>query len=167
MRGRKPLSTELRLLHGNRSRRSVNTREPKHATIDAAIPPELADREGAPAWLAIARAEWERIVPSLVRTGHVQSTDRAVVLGYVTKYAQWCYFESEAAKGPPTIEGSTGNLVPHPLVKLAKDAYVLMVKTAIELGLSPSSRPRVVAAPSADPDPTDDFSKWQRRSPKR
>jgi P27 family predicted phage terminase small subunit len=142
----------------------VNAREPKHATIDPTLPPELEAREPEAPWLPLARGEWLRIVETLGH-GHVTTVDRGTLIAYCLKYGQWITYERAAGLEEAIIAGKTGYLMPNPRIALANRAYTAMLKAAVELGITPSSRSRIVAAPSkADPAiAPDEFTKFQRR----
>ena len=148
MKGRKPKPTALKLLQGNPGRRAVNTAEPKHGALDAAVPVELVD--------AAARAEWSRVATVLAAHGHVTTVDRATLLGYCLKYAQWQALEREAAAHPFIVKSPSGYPLPNLALGMANKAFALVLKAAAELGITPSSRSRVHAVEHATP-PT---SKW-------
>lgn len=164
MRGRKPHPSAVTILRGNPGRRPLNAREPKHATIDPTLPPELEVREAEAPWLPLARGEWTRIVETLGH-GHVTTVDRGTLIAFCLKYAQWITYERAAGAEAAIIKAPSGYPVPNPLIALANRAYTGMMKAAIELGITPSSRSRIVAAPSkADPAiAPDEFTKFQRR----
>ena len=155
MRGRKPKPTALKVLFGNPGRRPLNEHEPEHPTIDPTLPTELVE----PA----ARDEWLRIVPTLTR-GHCTTVDRAVLLGYCLKFGQWQALEVEAAKHPFVVKSASGSPIPNPALTMANRAFALVLKAASELGITPSSRSRILAIPTPDPTGGDDeFSRFQRR----
>ena len=155
MRGRKPHPTEVKLLRGNPGRRPLNLNEPKHETIDTAVPAELTD--------PLAQSEWSRIIATLSR-GHVTTVDRSTLIGYCVKWAQWQTLEAAAALEPALVHTPSGYPIPNPLLGMANTAFKLMLKSAAELGITPSSRTRIVVAPKTD-DPTaaDEFTQFQRR----
>jgi hypothetical protein len=94
--GRKPKPTALKLLHGD-ARRGINLHEPEHASIDPAWPPdELTDFR--------ARAEWERVIPTLAR-GHVTTGRSRDAARDCLKYGQWLALEAEASKHPYIVKG--------------------------------------------------------------
>jgi P27 family predicted phage terminase small subunit len=137
MRGRKPTPTEIKLGRGNPGRRPVNEHEPKHEALDPRCPAELVD--------PVARAEWDRVARALGSRGHVTTVDRATLILYCVKWAQWIALEREAAALPLTSRTSTGYLVPNALLGMANKAALVWCKAAIELGITPSSRSRVSA----------------------
>ena len=147
-RGTKPKPTALHVLRGNPGKRDLNVHEPQHAPLDAAqLPDEIATN-------AIARGEWERLAPGLAACGQLTYVDRAVMIGYCTKYAHWREREALAAKEPFLIRGQRGTMV-HPAIKIADAAFQIFLRAAIEIGLTPSSRSRIIAAPPKAP-----VSKW-------
>jgi P27 family predicted phage terminase small subunit len=154
MRGRKPLPTALKLASGGRFR-FVNRNEPQHPALDEGVPPELAKDPRA-------AAEWSRLVPTLTR-GHVLVTDRAALIGYCVKVGLWQRLEADALDAPPTVKTPNGIIVPNPIIGMSNKAFALMLKAAAELGLTPSSRSRVVVTPAATPAAEDSFAAFQQR----
>lgn len=146
--GTKPEPTALKVLRGNPGKRPVNTAEPKHGALDTALPIELTD--------AAARAEWSRVASLLGDSGHVTTVDRATLLGYCVKYAQWQALEREAAGRPLIIKTKSGYPLPNPALLMANKAFALVLKAAAELGITPSSRSRVHAVERTAPP----ASKW-------
>jgi P27 family predicted phage terminase small subunit len=127
----------------------VTTQEPQHPPLDLAhVPPEISH-------CPEAIREWERVTPQLVATRHVTVVDRALVVAYCLKYGQWVALESRAREARPTIERANGSTMINPLIALCNDACQLMIRSATELGITPSSRSRVAAV--APPPPV---SKW-------
>lgn len=155
MRGRKPKPTAVKLAENNPGRRPLNTNEPTHPAMGAECPPDLSS--------PIARAEWKRVAPLLCGSGQVTEVDRSVLIGYCLKYAQWRDLEDEAARHPFVVRSPSGYPIPNPALGMANKAYGLMLKSAAELGITPSSRSRVSVA-GRDPD-EDDFSKHQKANP--
>jgi P27 family predicted phage terminase small subunit len=154
MRGRKPQSAEEKRRAGNPGRRPINEREPQYERLEGPPPPELTD---------LARVEWARLVPTLT---HVTTADRATMLAYCQKYAQWVTLETLVASGPVLVKGAHGGKVANPAIALANRAYVLFLKAAVELGLTPSQRPRVSSVgPVAEA--VDPFTEFQRARPPR
>jgi P27 family predicted phage terminase small subunit len=83
-------------------------------------------------------------------------------MGYCLKYAQWLALEQEA--DDLLVTTARGSLMPNPAIGMANRAFALVLKTAAELGLTPSSRTRVVAAKGAESG--DGFTTFQRRRQK-
>jgi P27 family predicted phage terminase small subunit len=155
MQGRKPQTAEEKRRAGNPSRRPINDREPSYTRLDGPPPPELTD--------PTARAEWTRLVPTLQ---HLTTVDRSTMLAYCVKYAQWVALETAVASGGFLVKGAHGGKVANPVIALANKAYALFLKAAIELGLTPTQRPRVqTVGPAVEA--VDEFALFQRARPPR
>jgi P27 family predicted phage terminase small subunit len=142
MRARKPQQpTALRLLRGNPGKRPINRHEPRPAPLPVDCPDVLTD--------AAARAEWDRVAPGLIGSGQVTTIDRATLIGYCQKYAQWQALEREAAQHPFLVRAPSGYPMPNPALGMANKAFNLMLRAAAELGMTPSGRSRVSVVPSA------------------
>lgn len=154
MRGRKPHPTALKLLRNNPGRRPLNTREPQHGALDPAVPSYLTD--------PVAVAEWQRIVGTLGQ-GHVTLVDRATLSAYCQKFAEWLEYEALKAAHPRVIKYPNGAPMPSPYISMANKALTLMLRAAVELGITPSSRARIVLADLTPADGLDAFSVFQRK----
>lgn len=152
MRGRKPTPTAVKLLHNNPGRRPLNTDEPAHDPIDTTCPTELTHPK--------ARAEWARVIDALTSTGHVTTVDRATLIGYCLKYGQWQALEETAAQHPFLVRAPSGYPIPNPAIGMANKAFALMLKAAVELGITPSSRSRIIAQAAES---EDEFTAYQKR----
>jgi P27 family predicted phage terminase small subunit len=154
MRGRKPQAAEIAQGKNNPGRRPLNVAAPKHPTIDPAIPDELRD--------ARARDEWRRLVGALA-AGHVTTVDRATLIGYCQKYAQWQTLEARLVEEGLVLVASRSKVsMPNPVLGMAHKAFVLVVKAAAELGITPSTRARIVVTPQPE-GAVDEFASHQRR----
>ena len=157
VRGQKPLPTIVKLRRGNLNhQRPLNHHEPHHAPINKAPPSELAGD-------ALALTEWTRILDALSH-GHCTTVDRATLAAYCRKYSQWCRLEAEADKHAFLIKAPSGYPIPNPAIGMANKALSLMLKAAVELGITPSSRSRIIAAPFDESSGTavDEFTAFQR-----
>jgi phage terminase small subunit len=115
----RPKSSALRVLQGNPGKRPLNKREPHPGPLPHECPDVLTE--------PTARAEWDRLVPHLIAIGVVTMADRAVLVGYCAAWAQWL------------------RLYENDDVDRAHKAFTHLVRAAVELGLTPSSRSRVHA----------------------
>jgi len=138
MRGRKPTPTVIRLARGNPGKRPINRDEPKPGAMDEACPDELADPS--------AQAEWEaRIVPA-IRIGQITAADRSFAVAHCHYWATWRSQLAEASKHPHIVAVGKGKYpAPNPATIMANKTFLLLAKVDAELGLTPSSRPRVKA----------------------
>jgi P27 family predicted phage terminase small subunit len=147
MRGAKPKPTALKLLRGVPGKRRLNMAEPIHQPLAEECPSDLVDED--------ARAEWMRVASHLIDRGQVTLVDRGTLIGYCLKYAQWKALEAEARLHPFIVRSPSGYPIPNPALGMANKCFGLMLKAAAELGITPSSRSRVVAHP-----PQTQASKW-------
>lgn len=94
---------------------------------------------------AIARAEWNRIVPELAKLDLLTKVDGAVLEGFCANYSAAVKFQALADKKPivKTPFGPKTN----PAVTEARKAWALCRQFGAELGLSPSARTRVEGKP--------------------
>jgi P27 family predicted phage terminase small subunit len=141
MSGRPPKPTRLKILEGNRGRRTLNDREP-HPTSGIPTRPEFL--------LPEAKRTWVRLSRELNALGLLTKVDRETLATYCESWALYV----RAAKA---IEGAS--------IEDAKDAISLMVKMGDKLatfggklGLSPSDRVRL-AVPEK---PHDDLEQMLR-----
>jgi P27 family predicted phage terminase small subunit len=139
-RGRKPNPANVVALRGNAGKRStpkenVNVDCPKKAP---AAPTYLKD---------IARKEWRRIAPELVKNGILSILDYPILEAYCTAYADMVdaqkaidddgrYYESETKDGSKIKRK-------HPAVADLSESIKLLRSLGSELGLTPASRSRV------------------------
>ena len=140
--GRPPTPTVLKVLHNNPGRRPLNTHEPQPGTLSPICPRELSDET--------ARAAWRRDIVPAIKLGQITAADRAVAIGYCEMWAAWRSQLADALRHPHVIAvGKSHAPIPNPARGMANKSYLLMLKTASELGLTPSSRSRVTVLPAA------------------
>ena len=152
-RGPRPKPTAvLRLAGSRRADEPLRRVEPK---------PEL----GAPnpaTWLkGEALREWKRVAPELERTGVLALIDRSALIGHCEAWADFVTATRRVHAEGMTSTGSQGQQVPHPCLKAKAEASMRLIRYAQELGLSPSARSRIVAAPKEAP--TDPLTKFNAR----
>ena len=155
-RGRKPKPTVLKLVTNNAGNRPLNENEPIPASRDLEAPDSL---------IPDARAEWDRVASDLIASGLITTADLGALAVYCTAYGRWVQAErilAADAKANPdneglTIETSNGNVVINPRLGIRNKAAADLMKAAAELGMTPSARSRVQAAPRSKQDPAADF----------
>ncbi len=147
IRGPKPKPTNLKLIHGNAGKRPLPQHEPK--------PKEKAPR--CPSWLSrAAKREWAYIVPKLAKLKIVTELDKALIESYCNAYGRWRSAEEQLATQDPIIrvvterseEGKVlrSHVAQNPLLAVSNRARKQMHEALSELGLSPSSRTRIIAS---------------------
>lgn len=150
-RGRKPAPNYLKLVK--------NVRKGRINKAEAAPPPVLPE---PPDHLGPeALAEWNRIALDLHKAGLLTTIDRAILAAYATAWGRLERAEralaADALKDPVTggltVITKSGNVIQHPMLGIARRAAHDVARFAAELGMTPSSRSRVVAKP---PPPDDD-----------
>jgi P27 family predicted phage terminase small subunit len=144
-RGRKPKPVELRLVQGNPGKRPVPKRAPKPKGSLSAPPADMS-----PA----AKAEW-RYVLANQPAGLLTKVDRAILRIYCDEMA--LYKEAKAGIKETGLLVSTPNgaVQTSPLVTIMRQAEEKVLRTASEMGMTPSARVRL-----ALPDDDDDNDPW-------
>ena len=149
MRGRKPQPTKLKILKGNPGKRPLNLDEPELPATPTACPKDLKGD---------AKKEWERLAESLVTAG-------VLTIGDLMTFREYCTLTGEV-RAMERLVKRVGQATAHrlgyvnALLKLRKEWRAM----ATELGLTPSSRSRVKAAPTNVPDAAEDFFFGHERS---
>lgn len=114
-------------------------REDRHGKGD--LPPS---QPSCPSWLSTeAKAEWKRIVPTLVKLVGVHKIDRSLLATYCETWAEWHRAVTTLAKEGEFYEAKTKSgliKMKHPLVGIRQAARADLVKIGAKLGLSPSAR---------------------------
>lgn len=155
MRGRKPKSTEQKRLEGNLGKRPLNEDEPQPPALAPdpfdEPPPEMqGDHELA----TIAAAEWRRLAPMLRTIRQVTEADRGALLALCLEWARYIVATKKVREQGLVLTTKSGYPITNPYLPIATKALQLCNKLWPELGLTPSSRSRVKAAPEgpeADP----------------
>ncbi len=135
-RGPKPLPTAVKRLRGTDQPCRSNPSEPP-VIPGAPDPPEFLDD--------VARAEWDRLVPELVRRGLLEVIDRAVLTTYTTAWSQLARAEYALRVEGGVLIDTHGRSFTSPYTQLAASARAQLLAAARELGLSPSARTTVRA----------------------
>ena len=138
VRGRKPLPTALKVLEGDRGkgRRPINRKEP--------VPPQEAVQ--CPEWLMDeAKAEWERLAPSLIAMGVLTDHDTEAFAGYCQAYARWREAEEFLSQHGTIFKTPSGYVQQVPQVSIAMQNLKIMQSFCSEFGLTPASRARLYA----------------------
>lgn len=144
MRGR-PTPAKLKLLRGNPGHRKINHQEPRPEPLSTDVPPELTH--------PVAIEEWQRTIAPAIPTGHIRSSDRALAIVHCQLWAQWRR-QIELADQSPDVapNGKHGYLMANPARVMANRTAQLLRSVDGDLGLTPSTRARVVAGKPPDQD---------------
>lgn len=143
--GRKPTPTALKLVKGNPGKRALNKREAR-VELSQPTPPAFLNDD--------AKVEWGRVIGTLCKAGLMTELDRAALAAYCQAYGRWAEAERALARMAARDESNralmvkttSGNAIQNPLVGIANKAKADMVRYAVEFGMTPSARAKVVAA---------------------
>ena len=130
---RKP--TAWRRMEGNRGKRAWNHAEPVPPEGVPDCPPHLGEE---------ARAEWYRLVDTLVEMGVVSVIDRAVLAAYCQAWGRWVEAEEKLREAPLLIRTPSGYVQQSPWLSVANRQMELMGRYMAEIGLTPAARSRIV-----------------------
>lgn len=144
---RKP--TAWRRAEGNRGKKAWNRAEPIPPEGTPDCPDHLSEE---------ARAEWHRLVDTLVGMGVISIVDRAVLAAYCQAYGRWVEAEQKLKETPLLFKTPSGYVQQSPWLNVANRQMELMGRYMAEIGLTPASRSRIAIA-TANPEPLDIVTK--------
>ena len=134
-----PTPTALKRLRGNPGKRPLNEDEPK--------PPPGAPK--MPPWLdRAAKKEWLEQLGWLVQCGILTVVDKAIYGIYCQAYSDVSRLKAEIDEEAEAWKAEHGSRI-NPKQGLYDRALLRLHKSSAELGLTPSSRSRVVVAPKS------------------
>jgi P27 family predicted phage terminase small subunit len=139
------MPTVLKAVRGNPGKRRLSQGEPRPSQLSA--PPEPPPGLGAD-----AQAVWRELAPELFHMKLLTGADLNGFAVYCAAVGRWRRTEAEMADGQLLTQGSTGQLVPNPLVAIARDAARDVVMFGREFGLSPAARVRLAANGYKEPE---------------
>lgn len=136
-RPRKP--TALRGIDGGKAPKRGEPAEPK---------PEAAIRRPQ-SLTARAKVHWEKLAPSLVKSGVLTEWDVNLFAGYCEAAARFDEARKLVSKHGLTVPGRTaGQFVKNPMIQVQRDALDEMLRIGARFGLSPSDRAGIKVKPS-------------------
>lgn len=136
--GRKPVPTAIKAARGNPGKRPLNANEP---TMEPSLPP-------CPRWIkGEARAEYRRAGNLLAQMRVVTPADRAPLSEFAVVWARWCEAERMVAEKGMLVLGVEKKPIQNPYLSVARQSLDQLIRLQAELGLTPSSRSRLQAAP--------------------
>jgi P27 family predicted phage terminase small subunit len=147
-RGRKPLPTQLHIIHGNPGKRPLNKNEPKPKPGRPTCPAHLSKE---------AKKEWKRIVPELEKLGLLTKIDRTELAMYCQAYGRWVEAEKIVYEKGTLYKTKSGNVITSPMLWVANKAMEQMHKFLTEFGMTPSSRTRIKIEPKEKEDPMETY----------
>jgi P27 family predicted phage terminase small subunit len=157
MPGPPPQPIALRLLRGNPSKRPIQK---------GFGPPRPPAPPSPPDFLTgYAREEWDRIAPGLHLFGLLSDVDVMPLAAYCESFKRWKTaveaLDKVAVLDPNMhgllVKGSEGQARPNPLIRIAAEAAIDMIRVAGEFGFSPAARSRIAMGPRPGPGKFDGF----------
>jgi len=142
----------LKLVEGRSPGRDSGGRkvkEPPSFDRGTPEPPDWLSRE--------ARAEWDRIVPELVRLHITKPIDRAALAAYCETWARFVSAQEAIKIDGLAVIGSQGQPVKNPAVAIAEAAGKEIRAWAGEFGLTPSAEASLATAKGEDDDKANPF----------
>ena len=141
--GRNRKSAARHILLGNfrRDRHLPMTAEPEPPPcLSDAVPEELGTD-------LVAITAWTRTIVPLIQRGQITVADRDVAVAYCILWSTWRSQLAAAAKHDHVVAVGPHRLPrANPAQTAANKTYLLLVRTAGELGATPLARPRVAVA---------------------
>lgn len=134
--------TAWRRMEGNRGKRAWNHAEPKPPEGTPDCPDHLSEE---------AKAEWHRLVDTLVGMGVLTIVDRAVLAAYCQAYGRWVEAERKLQETPVLFKTPSGYVQQSPWLNIANRQMELMGRYMAEIGLTPASRSRIATIGTPGP----------------
>ena len=135
-KGPPPKPTALKILAGNPGKRKLNVNEPRP-------PAGVPERPRSVSQDVIAKAEWDRIAPELLRLGLLTVLDGAALGAYCQTFSLWQQAEELLRRDGRTYKLPNGTVCKHPAVGITQQAKMMVRAFAAEFGMTPASRSRL------------------------
>jgi len=141
MRGRKTKPNAINILEGNPGHRAL----PEQPNVFPGAPEPGESVKADP----VAMAEWNRLIPELVRIGLIAEIDAASLASYCLLISL-AHKASDSIRADGVLVVTSGGVKKNPACGLLFDAVRGIKALAVEFGLTPSSRSRVSHATPVD-----------------
>jgi P27 family predicted phage terminase small subunit len=153
VRGRKPLSQEAKEASGS-FEKHPERRNHAAPRVVYGIPTVPSTIEADP----IAKAKWDHLCLQLHRAGILATIDSDLVESYCVTYSLYRKALASVQAEGATVTKGNGDVMRNPACIELSGCMARMAKLMTELGLTPSARSRIIAAPKDDgPDPFDEL----------
>jgi P27 family predicted phage terminase small subunit len=157
LRGPRAKPTNLKILQGTYRKDRAAPNEPRPEVAVPQSPPHLND---------LAKKEWRRIAPELLKHGLLTKLDRAALAAYCQSWALWVEAEEKLKTEGLMVKMPSGYEQQSIWLSISKTALTQMRAFASEFGLSPATRTRVSAVePPRQPSKLDRYLKPTEKSP--
>lgn len=143
------MPTEIKRLKGTLQNCRTNKSEPQYPKLDLIPVPDHFDD--------VAAGEWNRVVAMLAPIGVLQATDIAVLEGYCISFSNYRRAQEIVSKQGPFVKDLNGIPKKNPAWAQVNECLSVMMRYAVELGLTPVSRSRVSAPAKKQAGEFDDF----------
>lgn len=159
MPGPPPADPRFRLIRGSRAPKAPAA-GPSVAVLAPAVPDELAEN-------VEASREWVRTIVPAIEAGLITAADRAMAIAHCDLWATWRSQLREASEAPHVVHvGPNAHPVPNPIRGMANTTAKLLRSVDAQLGLTPTTRSRVAAAPRTKaPSAVEQF--MEKKKPRR
>lgn len=134
MAGRKPIPTNLKILHGNPGKRPISKNEPKPAPVAPKCPSHL-DKG--------AKREWKRVVELLEPLGLINQLNMAALAAYCQVYSRWVEAEGIIKKHGMLVKTPNGYPQLSPFLVIVNKSLDQMKSYMVEFGMTPASMSRI------------------------
>lgn len=152
MKGRKSIPSKIINLRGGtkHTHQPPRDREPRPPEKMPPCPKHLNK---------MARKEWRRAGKILQTIGLLTELDMATLAGYCQAYSEWAEATLEVPKKGPVCIDLHGMPRMNPWLRVAREAFERMMKNAVLIGMSPSSRASLRVEKKKPVDLGDEFLK--------
>jgi P27 family predicted phage terminase small subunit len=160
--GPKLTPTSLKRLRGNPGKHRLSGGEPDPSAVASVDPPDMLSD--------VARQEWQRLAPELLRLGLLTVVDLGLLAMWCSSWATFCEAERQLSEGPLCTDRN-GLVRRSPWIIVRRDAVETMLKVADRMGFSPSARVALAthsgpkSANGVQAGPSDRFIEYLRRKP--
>lgn len=146
----RPKPTALKLITGNPGKRALPKNEPKpDAPKQPPKPPAALSKA--------AKVVWRREAKHLHQLGLLTFVDYNVLAVYCENVVLARHATQMIETEGAVTEGSTGNPIQSPWVRIKFEAERQIMRAAVEFGMTPSSRTKVTANNSDEPGEFDGY----------
>jgi P27 family predicted phage terminase small subunit len=94
------------------------------------------------------------VLSELENRGILEEVDSAALTMLARNYSMFIKASKQLEIDGLTVTSDRGNIVPHPLIKIAKDAQTQAMKVMLEFGLTAKSRTKLPKKDNEDTEPS-------------
>lgn len=152
-KGRKPIPSKIHQLRGLPGKRPLNDLEPKPPEGMPECPEHLDE---------LAKEEWARAGAILDDIGLMTELDMAVLAGYCQSFSEWAKATEEVKTLGMVYKRKDGTPGLNPYLRVSRESYDRMLKAAVLLGLSPSSRAGLKVNKKPQKDEAEEFLRQRK-----